>query len=61
MHETVIISVGYSVVRQAILDLLEFVIIAVSSFAVLSDLYELLIRRIDTLDFLLGMSLRPRT
>ena len=60
MHQTVIICVGYFVVRQAIPDLLKFVIIAVSSFAIITALYELLIRRVNVLRFLFGMRLRPK-
>ena len=55
MHQTVIICVGYFVVRWAIPDLLKFAIIAASSFAIITVLYELLIRRINVLRFLFGM------
>jgi peptidoglycan/LPS O-acetylase OafA/YrhL len=60
LHQTVIICVGYFVVQQAIPDLLKFVIVAVSSFAIIAALYELLIRRINVLRFLFGMKMRPK-
>jgi glucan biosynthesis protein C len=60
LHQTVIICVGYFVVRQVIPDLLKFVIITSSSFAIIAALYELLIRRINVLRFLFGMKLRPK-
>ena len=60
MHQTVIVCVGYFVVRQAIPDLLKFVIIAVSSFAIIAALYEPLIRRINVLRFAFGMKVRPK-
>ena len=60
LHQTVIVCVGFFVVRQAIPDLLKFVIIAVSSFAIIAVLYELLIRRINVLRFLFGMRLRSK-
>jgi glucan biosynthesis protein C len=60
LHQTVIICVGYFVVGQAIPDLLKFVIIAASSFAIITALYELLIRRINVLRFLFGMKVRPK-
>ena len=60
MHQTVIVCVGYFVVRQAIPDLLKFVIIAVSSFAIIAALYEPLIRRINVLRFAFGMKERPK-
>jgi len=55
MHQTVIICVGYFVVRQAIPDLAKFVIIAVSSFAIIAALYELVVRRFNVMRVLFGM------
>jgi glucan biosynthesis protein C len=60
LHQTVIIAIGYYVVRQAIPDPAKFVIIAVSAFAVIAALYELLIRRSNVLRFLFGMKPRPQ-
>jgi glucan biosynthesis protein C len=55
LHQTVIVSVGFYVVRWPIPDLLKFVIIAASSFAIIMLLYECLIRRVNVLRFLFGM------
>jgi len=60
LHQTVIISVGFFVVRWAIPDLAKFAIIATSSFAIIMLLYEFLIRRLNLLRFLFGMKLRPK-
>jgi glucan biosynthesis protein C len=60
LHQTVIISVGFYVVRWPIPDLAKFVIIATSSFAIIMLLYEFLIRRLNILRFLFGMKLRPK-
>jgi glucans biosynthesis protein C len=60
LHQTVIISVGYYVVRWPIPDLLKFVLIAASSFSIIMLLYEFLIRRFKVLRFLFGMKPRPR-
>jgi glucans biosynthesis protein C len=60
LHQTVIICVGYFVVQQPIPDPLKFVVIAVSSFAIIMALYELLIRRISVLRWMFGMKLRPK-
>jgi glucan biosynthesis protein C len=55
LHQTVIVCVGYFVVRQAIPDLLKFVIIAASSFALVMALYEFLVRRFNVMRVLFGM------
>jgi len=60
MHQTVIICVGYFVVRWAIPDLAKFAVIAASSFAIITALYELLMRRINVLRFLFGMKVRSK-
>ena len=60
LHQTVIISVGFFVVRWAIPDLAKFAIIATSSFAIIMLLYEFLIRRLNLLRFLFGMKLKPK-
>jgi glucan biosynthesis protein C len=57
LHQTVIISVGFFVVRWAIPDLAKFAIIATSSFATIMLLYEFLVRRFNLLRFLFGMRL----
>lgn len=55
MHQTVLLGVGYFVVRWPIPDLVKFVIIAASSFTVILVIYEFLIRRVNALRFLFGM------
>jgi hypothetical protein len=61
LHQTVIISVGFYVIRWRIPDLVKFGIIAASSFAIIMLLYEFLIRRLNILRFLFGMKLRPKS
>jgi peptidoglycan/LPS O-acetylase OafA/YrhL len=60
LHQTVLLSVGYFVVQWPIPDLLKWLIIAASSFAVIMGLYESLIRRASVLRFLFGMKLLPK-
>ena len=60
MHQTVLIVVGYFVVRQPLPDLLKWLIIAPTSFAVIIGLYQI-IRRINVLRFLFGMKPLRRT
>jgi glucan biosynthesis protein C len=60
LHQTVIISIGFFVVRWAIPDLLKFVLIAASSFFLIMILYEFLVRRYNVMRFLFGMKLRPK-
>lgn len=55
LHQTVLLTVGYYVVRLPIADVLKWLIIMPTSFAVCLLLYELLIRRINWLRFLFGM------
>jgi hypothetical protein len=61
MHQTVIICVGYFVVRQPIPDVAKFVIIAVSSFAIIAALYEFVVRRFNVMRVLFGMKPLKRT
>ncbi len=60
LHQTVLLTVGFFVVQTAIPDLLKWVIIFVSSFAIIMGLYEGLIRRINVLRFLFGMKLTKK-
>lgn len=60
MHQSVILTVGYFVVRWPVPDLAKFLIIAVSSFTIIMVLYEYLIRRHNVLRFLFGMKPLPR-
>jgi hypothetical protein len=56
LHQTVLLCVGYFVVRWNIPDLLKWAIIASISFVIIMGLYEL-VRRNNTLRFLFGMKL----
>jgi glucan biosynthesis protein C len=58
LHQTIILSIGYLVVRWSIPDLLKFVIIALSSFVIILTVYEFLIRRNNVMRFLFGMRMR---
>jgi glucan biosynthesis protein C len=60
LHQTVILSVGYFVVRWAIPDMLKFAIIAALSFTIVMLLYEFLVRRYNVMRFLFGMKLLKR-
>jgi surface polysaccharide O-acyltransferase-like enzyme len=55
LHQTVLLVIGYFVVRWAIPDLAKWMIIFASSFIVIMALYEFLVRRINLLRFLFGM------
>jgi peptidoglycan/LPS O-acetylase OafA/YrhL len=57
-HQTVILCVGWFVIRWNIGILPKFLIIAVTSFALIMILYELLVRRFNVVRFLFGM--RPK-
>lgn len=60
MHQTVLLTVGYWVVRWDIPDLAKWIIIVGSSLTICLALYEFLIRRNNVLRFLFGMkSLQP--
>jgi glucan biosynthesis protein C len=56
-HQTIILMVGYYVIRWPIASPLKFAIIAVLSFAAIMALYELLVRRFNVMRFLFGMRL----
>jgi glucan biosynthesis protein C len=55
LHQTVILTVGYYVLRLHTHLWLEYLIIATGSFAVIMALYELAIRRVNVLRLLFGM------
>jgi len=55
LHQTVILAIGFRIVRLNLPLWLEYLIIAVSSFVAIVALYELLIRRIGALRWLFGM------
>jgi hypothetical protein len=60
LHQTIILTVGYYVLRLDTSLWIEYVIIATISFIVIMALYELLIRRINVLRFLFGLKMVPR-
>ncbi len=59
LHQTVILAIGFHVIRLDAPLWLEYLIIVFSSFAVAMILYELLIRRINALRFLFGLKPLP--
>jgi glucan biosynthesis protein C len=60
LHQTVLLGVGYFIVQWHIPDLVKFVLIAATSFAIIMGLYEYLIRRSDVLRILFGMKPQAR-
>jgi hypothetical protein len=60
LHQTVMITLGYLILRWAIPDLLKWAVITVSTFVVCIVLYEFLVRRINLLRFLFGMKPLPK-
>ena len=60
LHQTVILTVGYYVLRLDTSLWVEYLIIAAISFVVIMALYELLIRRVNVLRFLFGMKMLRR-
>ncbi len=60
LHQTIILTVGYYVLRLDTHLWLEYLIIAPISFLVIMSLYELLIRRINLLRFLFGLKIVRR-
>ena len=61
LHQSVLIILGYFVVRWPLPDLVKWLIIAPMSFIIIMALYELLVRRMSVLRFLFGMKLLPKT
>jgi len=60
LHQTIILTIGYYVIRLDAPLWLEYLIIMISSFPVIMALYELLIKRINAFRFLFGLKLlRP--
>ena len=55
LHQTVIVTLGYFIVRWPIPDWLKFFMILLSTFGVVMVLYEYLVRRFNLLRFLFGM------
>jgi hypothetical protein len=61
MHQTVLLAVGYFIVRLGLPDPVKFLLIISISFAILMSLYEFAIRRVDILRILFGMKPQART
>jgi O-antigen/teichoic acid export membrane protein len=59
LHQTVLLVIGYFIVKWAVPDLVKWAIIFVSSFVVIMGIYEYLVRRINLMRFLFGM--KPTT
>jgi glucans biosynthesis protein C len=55
LHQTVLLAVGYYVMRWGLPDMLEWATILVISFVLIMGLYEFPVRRINLLRFLFGM------
>jgi hypothetical protein len=60
LHQSVLIYIGYFVVRWAVPDLAKWLIIVPTSFVIIVALYELLVRRVGALRFLFGMKPAPK-
>jgi glucan biosynthesis protein C len=60
LHQTIILTVGFYVLKLDTSLWLEYLIIATISFLIIMALYELLIRRINFLRFLFGLKPQPR-
>jgi glucans biosynthesis protein C len=57
LHQSVLLVVGFFVVRWVIPDLLKWALITASSLVIIAVLYEFLVRRVNVLRFLFGMKL----
>jgi len=55
LHQTVIVAVGYYVIRWELSSTLKYLVILVVSFCLIMALYDLLIKKINILRFLFGM------
>ncbi len=55
MHQTVLLSIGYFIVRTDLPDFVKFLVISASSFIVIVSLYHFLIRKVNALRVLFGM------
>lgn len=60
LHQTVIVTLGYFIVRWPIPDWLKFFLILLGSFGLVMVLYEYLLRRVNFLRILFGMKVLPR-
>ena len=57
LHQTIILLVGWYVIPLKISIPVKYLIISTSSFVMIMSLYELLVKRINTVRFLFGMRL----
>jgi len=57
LHQTVILTIGYYIVRLHLPIAVKFFIIATVSFVTILSLYDVLVKRINMLRFLFGMKL----
>jgi len=55
LHQTVLLSVGYFVTQWVIPDPAKFVVISLSSLAIIITVYEFVIRRVNVMRVLFGM------
>lgn len=55
LHQTVLLIVGYFVVRWAIPDLTKWTVIFAGSFVIIMALYDFMVRRFNVVRFLFGM------
>jgi glucans biosynthesis protein C len=60
LHQTVLLSLAYFVVRWAIPDPLKFLAMLSGTFVIVMALYEFVVRRSNILRILFGMKPRPR-
>jgi len=60
LHQTVILTIGFYVIRLDTSLWVEYLIIAFSAFAATVTVYELLVKRFNSLRFLFGMKLLRR-
>jgi peptidoglycan/LPS O-acetylase OafA/YrhL len=61
LHQTIILSVGWSVIQWSMGIAPKYFIIATISFIVIMAIYEFLVRRINALRFLFGMGWKKKT
>jgi hypothetical protein len=61
LHQTIILIIGFFVVKWSAGIALKYAVIAIISFVAIMAIYELLIRRINILRFLFGMRLKKKT
>lgn len=60
LHQTVLLGIGFFVVRWQIPDFLKFVLIGLSSFCIIMGLYEFIIRRVNVVRVLFGMRVKMK-